>query len=67
MPIEIKGEQKKKKSRSNQKKKKKKSLGGYFKNFFLFLCFLKFHLCTQFVRSKAKGDLVWSMRARGEL
>jgi len=26
-----------------------------------------FHLCTQCARSKAKGALVWSMRARGEL
>jgi hypothetical protein len=67
MPIEIKGEQKKKKSRSNQKKKKKKSVGGYIQNLFLLFSFEQFHLCTQFVRSKAKGDLVWSMRARGEL
>lgn len=65
MPREIKGEQKRKKQ--IKPKKQKKEWEGIFKNLFLLFSFELFHLCTQCARSKAKGALVWSMRARGEL
>jgi hypothetical protein len=56
-----------KKKEVDQTKKTKERVGGYIQNLFLLFSFEQFHLCTQCARSKAKGALVWSMRARGEL
>jgi hypothetical protein len=64
MPIEIKGEQKRR-SRSNQKNKRKN--GRVYSKLVPIVLLEQFHLCTQCARTKAKGALVWSMRARGEL